>query len=775
MDSNPFNNDNNEENNENFNNTNGTEDKQGNIIDELINEINNSINIKNLNKNNKEETNNNNFDIPNEFKNKFETMIANDNINQNLEDEINKKDEENDYPNEFENLTNEKYNEKKNIININKINNNEDKNSNNNNYEEDKPDDDFINPFKDFNYNGSKPYEDNNNYNAFSQKNNEQNIEQYNNTNNNINNNINNITNNNASNNTNNNNINANDDNDFSNPFLDFNNNNNNNNYNNNDNNNNNDINNNNDDDFSNPFKDDFGSHENNNNNLNNNNFELRQNQNNNQNNYNMYSIPNKQDNTYNTQYNINFNNNNFNNNNFNNNNYYRPNNLNNNNNYYHPKNLNNNSNDNFNNNNYYHPQNLNNNNNGNFNNNNNYYHNNNNDINNNYENNQDNQDNNNNTEQKNNNDIPHIKKIEIKNEKSSEDYKKIEAIIKKCESLYNTAKTNYVNYFVRESIATLKKIVKTLSSVKQTITTQKSELSFFLPKIEMLENLSSSTLNDFLLNFYELINTKYNSINLPITNSKEILNEVCSKFILTNPFIAFDDIFDKSNMIDIFCQVMKGANARNSKCILLYGGRGVGKTLLVHGYARKTGGSVIQLEGTDFLKIPFFAAEFGKVCVKNTSFNKPLYVYIKNIDKMLPCLNQLNFIYDKIASSFKLNIYFIASTSLELRFFPKNLYTKFQYYLEIKNVAQNNKPEYFRFICDKIGIKLNINLIEFNDFVNNYLGSFSNKKIYELIKLAINIKKERAMQNEDQNWIYKEGLNLIDLKNAISNISPYL
>ena len=30
-------------------------------------------------------------------------------------------------------------------------------------------------------------------------------------------------------------------------------------------------------------------------------------------------------------------------------------------------------------------------------------------------------------------------------------------------------------------------------------------------------------------------------------------------------------------------------------------------------------------------------------------------------------------------------------------------------------------------------------------------------------------------MQNEDPNWIYKEGLTLIDFKNAITNISPYL
>ena len=688
-----------------------------------------------------------------------------------------------------------------------------DKNNNNNNEEENKEDNDFINPFKDFNFkNGTNPYEDKS-FNVYRQNNNEQNL-----------NNINNI---------NDNNINN--DNDFSNPFLNnnddnINNNNNINNINNINNNiNNNNINNNNinnnkfsdDNDFSNPFKDAFGYNENNNNNLNNN-FELRQNQNNNQNNDNIYSNPNKGNNPYNAQYNNNFGNNNYNNknyyqtNNFNNNNYYRPNNMynqnnfnNNNNNYYHPNNVNNNNNNyynpnnfknNNNNNNYYNPNNFNNNN-DNFNNNNhNYYKpnklNSNNDNNDNYYNpnklnnnndkenntnnnninndNDNNKDNQNNSEQKNNNDIPFIKNIEVKNEKSTEDYKKIEAIIKKCESLYNTAKTNYLNYFVRESIATLKKIITTLESVKQTITTQKSELSFFLPKIETQENLSSSTLNSILLSFYELINIKYKSINLPMTNSKEVLDEVCSKFILT-PFIAFDDIFDTGNMKDNFCQIMKGANARQSKCILLYGGKGEGKTLLVHGYARKIGANVIQLEGTDFLKVPFFAAEFGKICVKNSSFNRPLFVYIKNIEQMIPCMTQLNFIYDKVASSFKLNIYFIASTSLDLRNLNKNIYNKFQYYLEVKGVAQKDKPEYLRFICDKVGIKLNINLIEFNDFVNNYLGSFSNKKIFELIKLAINLKKEKTMQNEDPNWIYKEGLNIKDLKNAISNISPYL
>ena len=767
MDSNPYNDDNNEENNENLNTNKNEEeeDKQSNIIDELINEIKNSkINGSNNNDNeNNEEMNNNNLEekFPNEVNNNFDTVIINDNVNQKLEDEIynkNDKNDENDFSNPFENMYNDKPNEQNNF-NPYENGNNEKNNKNiNNNYEEDKPDNDFINPFKDFNFNEQKPNMDNN-LNPYEEKNNNQISNPYN-----------------IINNTNNKVIDINESNDFSNPFLERNNNNNNNN---------------NDDNFSNPFKNAFDNNENNKNcidNTNNNNFVLRQNQNNNQNNYNIYSIPNKgSNNNYNNnQYNNSFSNNNnfynnYNNNNFNNN----YNNRFNNNNNFNNNPCNNFNNNNFTNNNFNNNKNFNNNyyrNNNNFNNNNDYYNPNklnrninNNNFNINIENNQNNQNNQNKKETNINPDIPYIKKIEIKNENSANDYKKIEAIIKKCESLYNTAKTNYVNDYVKESIATLKKIISTLDSVHHTITTQKSELSFFLPKIKMLDNLASTTLNDFLLNFYELIDLKYKSINPPPTNSQEVLFEVCSKFILKNPFISFDDIYDKNNMENNLNEIMREANFKQTKCILLYGGKGVGKTLLVHGYAKKIGASVAQLEGTDFLKVPFFAKEFVKVCVKNVAYNKPLFVYIRNIEKMFPCMNQLNFIYDKVASSFKLNIYFIASTTVDLRSLYKNIYDKFQFYLEVKNVEPRNKPEFLRFICDKIGIKLNINLVEYNDFVQNYLGSFTNKKIFEFVKLAINLKKEKTMQNEDPNWIYKEGLNLNDFKNAISNISPYL
>ena len=78
-------------------------------------------------------------------------------------------------------------------------------------------------------------------------------------------------------------------------------------------------------------------------------------------------------------------------------------------------------------------------------------------------------------------------------------------------------------------------------------------------------------------------------------------------------------------------------------------------------------------------------------------------------------------------------------------------------------------------FLCNKFGIKLNTNLNELNDFINGNLGNFPNKKIYELIKYAINLKMENAKKTIETYWVYKEGINLIDLTNALSAINPYL
>jgi len=363
----------------------------------------------------------------------------------------------------------------------------------------------------------------------------------------------------------------------------------------------------------------------------------------------------------------------------------------------------------------------------------------------------------------------------EIKNDKVSKDFKTIENIIKKCESLYYSAKSNYENYKIKESISTLKKVINTLASVKQTIKTQKNEFSPFIPQINMLENVSTTTLYNYKMNLYEAIDTKYKSINPNQCKNNESLIDFCSKFILYNPFISFDDIYNNYNMIEVFMEKLNEARIHQKKCILLYGDRGSGKSLLVHACAHKMGGSVAQIERDQFLKIPFFARDFMKVCFKNIGYNKPLFVYMKNIEYMLSCRNQFDFIYDKVASSFNLNIYFIASTNIDLSRLPKDIYHKFQFFHEVKTVETKNKAEFLRFICNKCDIKLNVNPIELNNFINQNLENFPNKKIFELIKCAINIKKQKTIQSDEPNWVYKEGLNLIDLTDALSGINPFL
>jgi len=483
--------------------------------------------------------------------------------------------------------------------------------------------------------------------------------------------------------------------------------------------------------DFSNPFKDEFNSNNNNENSKDNNSYEIFKKQNNNINNKNIFNT-----NPY-------YNNNN------NTNNNYQLNNAINDNNYNHfqrviryQNNFNNNIQDNINNNKIY--------------------------INNNQ---------NKQLKIDFNEQNPYNKdvNIEIKNMNYSKDFKTIESIIKKCESLFESAKVKYENYNIREAIETLNKVISTLESIQKTINNKKVELAPFLPQINMLEYISKSTLYNYRLNLYDMIDIKYKSINNQTYKNNESLIDFCSQFILSKSFISYSDIYNNNHMIETFTKNMEEANYRQKKCILLYGDRGSGKTLLVHGYARRIGASVAQVEGKDILKIKFFSKEFVKVCFKNIAYNKPLLVYMKNIENMFNCMNQFDFIYDKVASSFKLNIYFIASTNININTLPKVIYNKFQFFQEVKTVETKNKADYLRFICEKIDIKLNINVFELNNFANQYLESFPNKKIFELVKTAINIKKERTIQSDEPNWVYKEGLNLNDFKNAISRVNPYL
>ena len=53
-------------------------------------------------------------------------------------------------------------------------------------------------------------------------------------------------------------------------------------------------------------------------------------------------------------------------------------------------------------------------------------------------------------------------------------------------------------------------------------------------------------------------------------------------------------------------------------------------------------------------------------------------------------------------------------------------------------------------------------------------LHYFSNRDIFNLIKNAIDIKKQNSPPN-DENWVYREGLNEEDIMKAFSNVKGSL
>ena len=140
----------------------------------------------------------------------------------------------------------------------------------------------------------------------------------------------------------------------------------------------------------------------------------------------------------------------------------------------------------------------------------------------------------------------------------------------------------------------------------------------------------------------------------------------------------------------------------------------------------------------------------------------------------MFSTINNFNYIYDKVCSSYHLNVYFFASTSISRYKLPKQIVDKFQYFQCVKPVDNNHKSDYIRFICNKIGIEIKMNDQNLNKFALDNLHFLSNEDIFDLIRNAIGIKKQSSPIN-DENWVYREGLNEVDLMKALGSINGSL
>ena len=353
----------------------------------------------------------------------------------------------------------------------------------------------------------------------------------------------------------------------------------------------------------------------------------------------------------------------------------------------------------------------------------------------------------------------------------NAEDAKRIKAIMDKCLSLYKQSSNQYENFNIKEAIKTLCKSIKGLDGLRQTILNKKTSFNSLLPKITSLRNKAFSNLQEYRINIYELIHLKFRPVPYKET---EQLQDFVKRYLLTEPFISFEDIFDPAfdeskKLKFVMNDYFKKSQRMGYKNLLLYGPRGSGKTLAVHALAYDLKAKVAQLEGLELFKIPYFAKELARYAFGYMQF-KPLIVYIKNIEQMFSNMSYFNYLYDKTSSSSLKDIIFIASTTIPVQQLHKDISSKFHYVYCIRPADKSHKYDYIKFISEKLGIKINMSEQELNTFAFQNLNNYSNEDIFNLIKAAIEIKKN-TIGNNEQNQAYKEGLNENDIIKAFNSV----
>lgn len=373
---------------------------------------------------------------------------------------------------------------------------------------------------------------------------------------------------------------------------------------------------------------------------------------------------------------------------------------------------------------------------------------------------------------------IPKENNIPPKNNENNKRYdhdnKKISQIIDRCESLYNQSRILYENYDIQKAITNLSNAIKGLDGLKQSILNNKTEFNNFLPQVTSMRTKYFNHLHKYHLTIYQLIPKKFAPVRF---NQGESLQEFVKKYILTEPFVTFDDIYEQNLDQNKTLKYMIYDNYQKSlrlkyKNLLLFGPKGSGKTLAVHALANQLKAKVAQLEGIELFKVPNFSLEFVKAAFNHMS-NKPLIIYIRNIEKMFTNMNNFNFIYDKVCASKLNNVILIASCSYQP---PKPVSEKFHYSICVRPCEKNQKINLMKFIGKKFGINYNITEKDLTSFTYQNLENFSNEDIFNLIVEAIDIKKNKLGNGEDMlEQVYKDGINLEDLNNALNNVKGSL
>ena len=359
-------------------------------------------------------------------------------------------------------------------------------------------------------------------------------------------------------------------------------------------------------------------------------------------------------------------------------------------------------------------------------------------------------------------------------NKRYDHDNKKIKEILEKCESLYKESRILYENYDIQKAIIKLTNAVKGLDGLKKSIVDNKTEFNSFLPQVVSIRTKYFNYLYKYRLTIYQLIPRKFSPVRF---NQGENIQEFVKKYILTEPFVTYDDIYEPNLDKNKTVQNMMNENYQKSlrlkyKNLLLFGPKGSGKTLAVHALANQLKGKVAQIEGIELFKIPNFSLEFMKVAFNHMQ-NKPLIVYIRNIEKMMSNMNNFNFIYDKVCGSKLQDVILIVSSSIQL---PKSVSEKFHYSICIRPCEKSQKANFMKFVAKKLGINLNMSDKDLSGFTYQNLDYFSNEDMFNLIVAAIDLKKNKFGGGEDaleKGW--GDGINMEDLHNAMNNVKGSL
>ena len=332
-------------------------------------------------------------------------------------------------------------------------------------------------------------------------------------------------------------------------------------------------------------------------------------------------------------------------------------------------------------------------------------------------------------------------------------DIQKMRNIIKICETKYQTAISQFKSVKIPEAKSALSTIIKSMDTLQNKIDETDPNTTSLLSKIATLKKDSQMKLNEYNFMTYQLALKLFKNINY---NSRMDLETLAKKFIIYNPFISFDDIYEPSNsqnktLKGVLSKAFNDLQYSKFRAILLYGPSGSGKSLVAHALAHHLGGVLGQIEELTYYKIPFFVKEFPRVLLESTV--RPLVIYIKNIDKVMnKALQELVFLYDKFNTA-KRKLIIVVSSSLPVEYLPKSI--RYEYIYCIKSIHINAKFDLFKFITDKFGMKM-IDEDEIMDFIKNNHRSYSNFDIFKVVKccLDLNNKNGKSLSGLDKSTL---------------------